>query len=70
MMAEWHGVLVPPQARSVLETKLRKLAPAIRFASRFLLPSPRDYLQRNNEKWSGQPESHRRPLIGIQRSCY
>src|SRR6476619_3479032 len=27
---EWHGVSVLPRARMVLETKLRKLAPAVR----------------------------------------
>ena len=54
---EWHGVSVLPRARSVLETELRILAPAVLYCGGL-------------KNWCGQPESHRRPLIGNQTSCY
>jgi len=53
-LKKWHGVSVLPRARKVLETKLRKLAPAVLWVL---------------EKWSGQPELHRHPLNGVQESC-
>ena len=52
LLEKWHGVSVLPRARGVLETLLRKLAPAV-----------------FSEKWYGQPELHRHPLIGTQASC-
>ena len=51
---KWHGVSVLPRARKVLETKLRKLAPAVLWVS---------------ENWCGQPDLHRHRLIGTQASC-
>ena len=51
---KWHGVSVLPRARGVLETLLRKLAPAVLWVS---------------ENWCGQPDLHRHPLIGTQASC-
>ena len=52
---KWHGVSVLPRANGVLETQLRKLAPAVH-----------NYGFQN---WYGQPDSHRHHLIGIQESC-
>jgi hypothetical protein len=52
---KWHGVSVLPRARPVLETELRKLAPAAHVVW--------------FENWCGQPDLHRHPLIGTQASC-
>ena len=49
----WHGVSVLPRARGVLETLLRKLAPAVLWVM---------------NKWSGQPDLHRHPLNSVQES--
>ena len=38
-MKPWRAVLVLPQARRVLETQLRKLAPDAKVSSLFILPS-------------------------------
>ena len=51
---KWHSVSVLPRARGVLETLLRKLAPAVLWVL---------------ENWSGQPDLHRHPLNGVQESC-
>ena len=50
-LEKWHSVSVLPRARGVLETLLRKLAPAVLWVM---------------NKWSGQPDLHRHPLNGVQ----
>lgn len=52
---QWHGVSVPPRARKVLGTSLRKLAPAVPIV-----------ILKN---WCGKPDLHRHRLIGTQASC-
>ena len=55
----WHGVSVLPRARKVLETELRKLAPAAHVVCFEIV---------GFENWSGQPDLHRHPLNGVQES--